>query len=116
MSTLLRYLRQPILNDLSQKMVFLGGPRQVGKTFFSQSLITNFVDGHPSYFNWDDLEDRQKIKSGIFERDQKLLIFDEIHKFVKWRSLVKGYFDKLKNTHQFLVTGSARLDWRAKTF
>ena len=114
MSTLLRYLRQPILNDLSQKMVFLGGPRQVGKTFFSQSLIPNFVDGHPSYFNWDDLEDRQKIKSGIFERDHKLLIFDEIHKFVKWRSLVKGYFDKLKNTHQFLVTGSARLDYYRK--
>ncbi len=44
----------------------------------------------------------------------KLLIFDEIHKFAKWRNLIKGFYDKLKNTHQFIVTGSARLDYYRK--
>jgi predicted AAA+ superfamily ATPase len=47
--------------DLSEKMVFLGGPRQVGKTTFSQSLISGYKDGHPAYLNWDDIEDRHKI-------------------------------------------------------
>ncbi|MBY0315484.1 MAG: ATP-binding protein [Bdellovibrionales bacterium] len=114
MSTLHRYLMKNVETDLTRKMVFLGGPRQVGKTFFAQSLIPSYKDGHTSYLNWDDLEDRKKIKAGIFDAKQKLIILDEIHKFVKWRSLVKGFFDKLKNTHQFLVTGSARLDYYRK--
>ena len=37
-------------------------------------------------------------------------MLDEIHKFKNWRSLVKGFYDKLKRRHQFLVTGSARLN------
>lgn len=48
--------------------------------------------------------------SGIWPAQQPLIVLDEIHKFSKWRSLIKGIYDKLKNTHQFLVTGSARLD------
>jgi predicted AAA+ superfamily ATPase len=52
--------------------------------------------------------------AGDWLRDEKLVIFDEIHKFVKWRGLIKGFFDKLKNTHSFLVTSSARLDYYRK--
>ncbi len=40
----------------------------------------------------------------------KLIIFDEIHKYRKWRSLVKAIYDLNKHEHQFIVTGSARLD------
>lgn len=91
-------------------MVFLGGPRQVGKTTFSQMLIPNYKDKNPSYLNWDDLEDRKTILAGTLPSSAKLIVIDEIHKFVKWRSLIKGFYDKLKNTYQFLITGSARLD------
>ncbi len=38
------------------------------------------------------------------------LIFDEIHKFSRWKSLVKGFYDTRKSHTQFIVTGSARLD------
>jgi len=114
MSTLQRYLKKHIIADLSEKMVFLGGPRQVGKTTFSQSLISGYTDGHPAYLNWDDIEDRHKIQKGSFSKDTNLIILDEIHKFSKWRSLVKGFYDKLKNTYQFLITGSARLDYYRK--
>jgi predicted AAA+ superfamily ATPase len=114
MSTLLRYLESSIREDLKDKMVFLGGPRQVGKTTFSQHLLNNYFDGHPAYLNWDNLDDRKIIQLGEWSRDQKLLIFDELHKFKNWRSLIKGFFDKFKNTHQFLVTGSARLDYYRK--
>ncbi|OYZ20118.1 MAG: AAA family ATPase [Bdellovibrio sp. 28-41-41] len=95
-------------------MVFLGGPRQVGKTTFSQSLIAHYSDGHPAYLNWDDIEDRRKIQKGNFPKDARLIVLDEIHKFSKWRGLVKGFYDKLKNTYQFLITGSARLDYYRK--
>jgi len=43
-----------------------------------------------------------------------LVIFDEIHKYAQWRNLVKGFYDTFKNDIQFLVTGSARLDYYRK--
>jgi hypothetical protein len=99
-----------ILQDLKTKMVFLGGPRQVGKTTLSQSLIKKYYDKHPAYLNWDSDQHRQKIRNQQWPRNEKLIVFDEIHKYKGWRNLIKGFFDTLKNTHSFLVTGSARLD------
>ncbi len=111
MSTLLaRSLRDPVLADLREKMVFLGGPRQVGKTTFCQSLLRNYHDGHPAYLNWDDLEHRQRILRKDWPRAERIVIFDELHKYARWRNLVKGFYDTQKSTHAFLVAGSARLD------
>lgn len=111
MSTLLaRVLKQPILSDLKDKMVFLGGPRQVGKTTFAQSLLSNYHDGHTAYLNWDDSEHRHKILHKDWPTSQRLIVFDELHKYPRWRNLVKGFYDTQKRTHQFLLTGSARLD------
>ena len=105
-----RYLSQFIQQDLKQKMVFLGGPRQVGKTTLAQSLINNYKDGHPAYLNWDSDLDRRKIRNREWPKSEKLIILDEIHKFKSWRNFIKGLYDTLKNSHSFLVTGSARLD------
>ena len=110
MSTLHRYLHDNITQDLKEKMVFLGGPRQVGKTTFSMNLLDDSNSKHQAYFNWDSLQDRKILLSGEWSNKQPLIVIDELHKFVKWRSLIKGFYDKLKNIHQFLVTGSARLD------
>jgi predicted AAA+ superfamily ATPase len=111
MSTLLRrYLTAAILSDLGEKMVFLGGPRQVGKTSLAQALIPKYRDGHPAYLNWDDDEHKLRIRKKDWPRDERLIVLDEIHKFKNWRNLVKGFYDTLKNTHQFLITGSAQLD------
>jgi uncharacterized protein len=110
-STLLtRYLTPFIKADLGERMVFLGGPRQVGKTTLSQSLIKSYKDGHPAYLNWDFLEHRELIKNHGWSKSEKLIILDEIHKFKSWQNLIKGFYDTLKNTHSFLITGSARLD------
>lgn len=111
MGILLRSSRGQILEDLKDKMVFLGGPRQVGKTTLAQSLIKGYKPGHPGYLNWDLADHRKKIMNAEWPRDQKLIVFDEVHKFKNWRNLVKGYYDTLKEAHQFLVTGSARLDY-----
>lgn len=115
MSTFSRYLKKSVVKDLKEKMVFIGGPRQVGKTTFAQSLLHNFKDGHPAYLNWDVAEDRQSIREATWPVKNKLIILDEIHKFARWRQMIKGHYDKFKNTHQFLITGSARLDYYRKS-
>ncbi len=107
---LTRYLEPYIIEDLKKKMVFLGGPRQVGKTTLAQGLIKNYTDGHPAYLNWDSLEHKKMIKERQWPRAEPLIVIDEIHKFKGWRNLIKGFYDTLKNTHSFLITGSARLD------
>ncbi|MBI2335676.1 MAG: ATP-binding protein [Deltaproteobacteria bacterium] len=96
-------------------MVFLGGPRQVGKTTFAQGFIENFCDGHPAYLNWDVTQDRKSIREAAWPRAEPLIVLDEIHKFARWRQMIKGHYDKLKNTHKFFVTGSARLDYYRKS-
>lgn len=111
MSTLLmRYLSPFITDDLKKKMVFLGGPRQVGKTHLAKSLLSHSLDSHPAYLNWDDDDAKRKIRAKEWPKSESLIILDEIHKFKGWRNLVKGFYDTLKNTHAFLITGSAKLD------
>lgn len=88
----------------------MGGPRQVGKTTLAQHLIKDYVDEHPAYLNWDSDEHKTKIKQRKWPKNEVLIVLDEIHKFKNWRNLVKGFYDTLKNTHSFLITGSARLD------
>ena len=56
-----RYLRSYIKEDLSQKMVFLYGPRQVGKTTLAFHLLTRGGANHPAYFNWDVRADRFRL-------------------------------------------------------
>ena len=101
-----RYLKKPVLEDLKNKMVFIGGPRQVGKTTLSLDLAPK----KHRYLNWDTLEDREFILRQYFPTE-KFIIFDEIHKFKLWRGYVKGLYDKHKYKKKILVTGSARLDY-----
>lgn len=96
-------------------MVFVGGPRQVGKTTLSLSLLGDKKNSnHPAYLNWDALEDRAQIIEQKIPSNQRLIIFDEIHKYARWRGLIKGLFDKNRNDVKFIVTGSARLDHFSK--
>ncbi|MBS0619598.1 MAG: ATP-binding protein [Spirochaetes bacterium] len=103
----MRYLEPLIETDLLKKMVFLGGPRQCGKTTLANSLLAR-TPGR--YLNWDFDEDRNEILKKRWGPKDKLLVFDELHKFPRWKNWIKGNFDKEQKLHQFLVTGSARLD------
>ncbi|MBC8434277.1 MAG: ATP-binding protein [Desulfobacterales bacterium] len=105
----MRYITPHVLEDLKKKMVFVGGPRQVGKTTLAKAVISdNYPDGR--YFNWDYDEDRQDILQKKWSLDNNLLVFDELHKFPRWKTWIKGIYDVSHNMHSFLVTGSARLD------
>ena len=101
-----RYLLSTVADDLARKMVFLGGPRQVGKTTLGKVLIPD----PGSYLNWDVASHRAAIlKNQLPSSDA--WFFDEIHKYLPWRGYLKGLFDLHGNAKRILVTGSARLDW-----
>lgn len=104
-----RYLHSSIISDLKNKMVFIGGPRQVGKTTLAKYIGVNDYKKY-IYLNWDNREDRKMILERKFEAESKLIVFDEIHKYKQWKNYIKGEFDKYKDKFHILVTGSARLD------
>lgn len=107
-----RYLEESVQQDLKKKMVFIGGPRQTGKTSMAKHLLkTTGQDSKKRYMNWDALEDRERIMRETFPADRGLLVLDEIHKYSKWRQTVKGLYDKRGEELEILVTGSARLDY-----
>jgi predicted AAA+ superfamily ATPase len=110
-----RYLRESVEADLADKMVFVGGPRQVGKTTFALSLLGKDQDeSSPAYLSWDVLTDREDILAARIPGGHKRIVFDEVHKYARWRNLIKGLYDKNKSSIQFIVTGSARLDYYRK--
>ena len=111
---LMRYLEPQILKDLERKMVFLSGPRQAGKTTIAQGILKSRYDPaeHKSrYLNWDDSADRELIFRGASPYAPGLVVFEELHKYARWRQYLKGLYDKRKDELQILVTGSARLDY-----
>lgn len=109
-----RYLKKPVKEDLKSRMVFIGGPRQVGKTTFALTFLPEPFEKHPAYLNWDDISVRSGLLKGELPGGEKLIILDEIHKFSRWRNLVKGFYDTNKSEMSFIVTGSARLDYYRK--
>ena len=102
-----RRLAPSVLEDLNQKMVFVAGPRQCGKTTLALKLLEQ---RNGEYYNWDIAKHRKAIQHVELKPSAKLWIFDELHKFRKWRNWLKGVYDEHHALHQILVTGSAQLD------
>lgn len=103
----------------NKQMLFLMGPRQVGKTTTCRSLQKEFK--YFSYFTWDDQGDREQILGGPkavamsiglegLPESKPLVVFDEIHKYPDWKNFLKGFYDGYSERAHILVTGSARLD------
>lgn len=97
-------------------MAFVTGPRQVGKT-----TACRRVAGDGPYFNWDDQDDRRLISKGPravvdslaeprLGARRRVVVFDELHKYARWKTFLKGLYDKHTDRLQFVVTGSSRLD------
>ncbi|HBA61095.1 MAG TPA: hypothetical protein DCZ92_09810 [Elusimicrobia bacterium] len=103
-----RYIHDQVVKDLRKKMVFITGPRQVGKTFFSKHLQSSYKN--TVYLNNDDVADIKIIRRRSWPLNADLIILDEIHKMNGWKSFLKGTFDTRSPSQSFLVTGSARLD------
>lgn len=108
-----RYLEKSIKEDLNKKMVFVAGPRQCGKTTLARKILEEEMGQRADafYLTWDAAEDRENIIRERFPAGKGLLVLDEIHKFSRWRQVVKGLFDKRRHELKILVTGSGRLDY-----
>jgi hypothetical protein len=106
-----RYIETAVVKDLQRKMVFIGGPRQSGKTTLAKHLCRQ-AGGRieERYLNWDAAADREQIILERFPTAPGMLVLDEIHKYGRWRQVVKGLYDKRGPEVPILVTGSARLD------
>lgn len=100
-----RYIIQQVRQDLENKIVFITGPRQVGKTTLAKSLVSSC-----DYFNYDSAEHRIALKENSWDRSKELIIFDELHKMPKWKSWLKGVYDTEGVIPKILVTGSAKLN------
>jgi predicted AAA+ superfamily ATPase len=74
-----RYLTKIIVEELADKMVFLGGPRQVGKTTLARELVAREFS-EIGYYNWDKRADRRQMLSSNWPGNATLIILDEIHK------------------------------------
>jgi hypothetical protein len=85
-----RYLKNPVIEDLKDKMVFIGGPWQVGKTTFALSFLSEPTEKHPACLNWDNTTTRSSLLRGELPAKEKCIVLDEIHKLARWRNLVKG--------------------------
>lgn len=110
-------LYSSILADHLQRhrqMALVSGPRQVGKTTTCRSISD-------AYLNWDNADDRRLILRGPASLAQALhldrlrerppiAVLDELHKYSKWKALLKGFFDTYGDRVRLVVTGSSRLD------
>ncbi len=103
-----RYDEAAVASDLSDKMVLLAGPRQVGKTTLARRLADRWEAS--LYLSWDNRGDRAEIRAARWPGSRALVVLDELHKWRGWKGWLKGEFDKHRERLRFLVTGSARLD------
>jgi hypothetical protein len=105
---MVREQTEAIASDLRKKIVFLTGPRQVGKSWLARTIMERFA--RPRYLNWDNVQDREIILGQGWSTSTDLLVLDEIHKMDGWKNHVKGVWDVRPRGLSLLVTGSARLE------
>jgi predicted AAA+ superfamily ATPase len=97
-----------------RQMAFISGPRQVGKT-------TTCRKHSDAYINWDNIDDRETILAGPAKLVDRLkldrltknipvALFDELHKYPRWKQFLKGFFDTYADQVRIMVTGSSRMD------
>lgn len=100
--------------EKNRQMLFVSGPRQVGKTNCCSGLSD-------VYWNWDRVDIQPTFIKGAGAIAEKLdletkrakpliITFDEVHKYPKWKNVLKGLFDTYADSLRVMVTGSSRLD------
>ena len=115
-----RFVEKEFFSLLNQyrQMIFLSGPRQVGKTTAVRNMSERLPESH--YLNWDNVTHRQKFlqnpadfvsEIGLDQiaENSIVCIFDELHKFSRWRDFLKGLHDSY-TMFNAVVTGSAQLN------
>ena len=99
-------------------MRFIVGPRQAGKTTMAKQKLKD-DNSQDLYYLWDLRSVRTAYKKNelFFTSDamphkghKKWICFDEIHKYPKWKNILKGIFDETQDDYYFIITGSTKLN------
>ena len=94
----------------SRRVVFLSGPRQVGKTTVCESRGDLFLD-------WDNEDHRDVILGGpggvarlaglqSLSGDPPVITFDGLHRYRGWRAFLEEFLDNYEHRVRVLVAGS----------
>lgn len=100
------------------KLVFIFGPRQSGKTFIVENILKPQLS-----LNMDIAKDRisfkqfpdfilEWYKNNRGNQAKPLVFIDEIHKVKGWRDIIKGTFDKTHEYISYIATGSSAFQLR----
>jgi predicted AAA+ superfamily ATPase len=113
-----RALEDVLRNHLSslRQMAFVSGPRRVETT-----TVCRRVGEDAGYLNWDDRDDREVLLAGpgavadhldlsCLREEPPVVVFDELHRYRRWRTFLEGFFDHHADRVRIIVTGSARFD------
>ena len=97
-----RLYESVIANHITQheQMLFLSGPRQVGKTTIVKHCHT--ITDYFKYLSWDKIRDREQILAGmeaVIEElplhaalsQKPMIAFDEIHKYKHLPTFLKKF-------------------------
>jgi uncharacterized protein len=118
-----RTIKSQILGKMFKgKAIIIVGPRQVGKTTISNSLIDE--SGYAKNiikFNCDNPTDRGKLNNRDFEfldsliGDKKIIFIDEAQKVETIGQTIKLLVDSYKDRKQIIATGSSSINLLDKT-
>ena len=100
-----RYLESYLKKDLSQKILILSGPRQVGKTTLTKMLSSRY-----EYFNYYVQEDRLRVDNQDWSSERDYIVLDELHIKKEWKKWLKGLYETRGIPPGIVVIGSARLE------
>jgi len=97
-----------------RQMAMVAGPRQVGKTTTCRALASE-----SGFLSWDNQDHREVILAGpravaehvgVRAGARHTVVFDELHRYGRWKTFLKGFYDTYQEHVRVVVTGSSRLD------
>lgn len=113
-----RPLYQDLFAELARegRMVFVEGPRRVGKTTLGELIGRSYANRLA--LNGEIPEERARLvrNPAFFEEVERrddsppLIVLDEVNRHRGWRKHLKAAYDRAQAAYHFLVTASSRLD------
>jgi predicted AAA+ superfamily ATPase len=113
-----RFITNSVLERIENlPAVALLGPRQVGKTTLAKQLQKEIAK-ESIYLDLESQEDYNKlinIESYLLQRDDKLLIIDEVQRMPELFPVLRSVIDRNRSNTRFMLLGSASPELLAKS-
>lgn len=113
-----RFITNRVLERIENlPAVALLGPRQVGKTTLAKQLQKEIAK-ESIYLDLESQEDYNKLinlESYLLQRDDKLLIIDEVQRMPELFPVLRSVIDRNRSNTRFMLLGSASPELLAKS-